>query len=250
MKRILSALLVLAMVLALCGCSGGKSPAGTVTPAPQTQPEETPAPQTQPEETLPPETEAAEAESEFSLGTMTGGVYENAYAGFGCVLDDKWAYRTAEEMQDISAETMEMLKGSEFSEENDLYSTIMDMMAENEEDLVGMNVNYTRISASERVQFSLASEEQMIDATLEQKDSLIDAYAQAGIEVDTMEKVSVDFLGEERFAIHTTASYSGVPYYALQIATYNLGGQYYVTLTMQSFLEDNTTALLDLFYPV
>ena len=145
---------------------------------------------------------------------------------------------------------MEMLKGSEFSEENDLYSTIMDMMAENEEDLVGMNVNYTRISASERVQFSLASEEQMIDATLEQKDSLIDAYAQAGIEVDTMEKVSVDFLGEERFAIHTTASYSGVPYYALQIATYNLGGQYYVTLTMQSFLEDNTTALLDLFYPV
>ena len=240
MKRILSALLVLAMVLALCGCSGSKSPAGTVTPAPQTQPEET----------LPPETEATEEESKFSLGTMTGGVYENTYAGFGCVLDDKWTYRTAEEMQDISAETMEMLKGSEFSEENDLYSTIMDMMAENEEDLVGMNVNYTRISASERVQFSLASEEQMIDATLEQKDSLIDAYAQAGIEVDTMEKVSVDFLGEERFAIHTTASYSGVPYYALQIATYNLGGQYYVTLTMQSFMEDNTTALLDLFYPV
>lgn len=242
MKRILSALLVLTMVLALCGCSGSKSPAGTVTPAPQTQPVET-----QPEETLPPETEAA---SEFSLGTMTGGVYENAYAGFGCVLDDKWTYKTAKELQDISEQTIEMLEDSKLAEEGDLYSSITDMMAENEEDLFSMNVNYTRMTTSERVQFSLASEEQLIDATLDHKDILIDAYTQAGIEVDTMEKVSVDFLGEERFAIRTTASLSGVPYYILQIATYNLGGQYYVTLTVQSFLEDNTTALLDLFYPV
>lgn len=242
MKRILSALLVLAMVLALCGCSGSKSPAGTVTPAPQTQPVET-----QPEETLPPETEAA---SEFSLGTMTGGVYENAYAGFGCVLDDKWTYKTAEELQDISEQTIEMLEDSQIAEEGDLYSSITDMMAENEEDLVSMNVNYTRMTPSERVQFSLTSEEQLIDATLNENDILIDAYTQLGMEVDTMEKVSVDFLGEERFAMLTTASYSGVPVYILQVFTYNLGGQYYVTLTVQSFLEDNTTALLDLFYPV
>ena len=42
-------------------------------------------------------------------------------------------------------------------------------------------------------------------------------------------------------------SMEGVPYYTLQLFDYRLG-QYSVTLTLASFVEDNTESLLDLFY--
>ena len=41
----------------------------------------------------------------------------------------------------------------------------------------------------------------------------------------------------------------GVPYYTLQLFDFALG-QYSVTLTLASFVEDNTTGMLELFYPV
>ena len=41
----------------------------------------------------------------------------------------------------------------------------------------------------------------------------------------------------------------GVPYYTLQIMDYTVG-QYGVTLTVSSFVEDKTQQLLDLFYAV
>ena len=123
-------------------------------------------------------------------------------------------------------------------------------MAESYENLATINVNYTRLSATERLSFALTSEEALIDTTLQQKDLLMQTYAQAGINATGMEKTQVTFLGEEHFAIHTVADIEGTPYYILQLFRYNLGGQYYVTLTLASFLEDNTTGLLELFYAV
>ena len=88
MKRLLAALLALAMVTALAGCSG-KAPSGTIT---QLNPTEAPA------ETP---TEAP-TEATVSLGRMTGGVYENTYAGFACTLDESWTYYTAAELALLS----------------------------------------------------------------------------------------------------------------------------------------------------
>ena len=52
---------------------------------------------------------------------------------------------------------------------------------------------------------------------------------------------------EERWAIHTTASIQGMPYYILQLFDTNIG-PYYVTLTLGAFAEDTTPQLLELFY--
>ena len=236
MKRLISALLALTLVLALAGCSGNKEPGGTITPKNEDTQETTTAPA---EETT---------EATVSLGRMEGGVYTNEYAGFGCELDESWSFKTAEELQDLSQLTEDMLRDSNFADSK--YSTITDMMAENYELLASINVNYTRLSVSDRVTFSTISEETLIDTTLLQKDDMIQSYAQSGIQVSSMEKTQVSFLGEQHYAIHTVATIEDTPYYLIQLFCFNLGGQYNVTLTLASFVEDNTAGLLELFYPV
>ena len=64
-----------------------------------------------------------------------------------------------------------------------------------------------------------------------------------------MESVKVSFLGQERTALKTEYTMEGVPYYTLQLFDFDLG-QYSITLTLASFVEDNTADLLDLFYAV
>ena len=236
MKRLISALLALTLGLALAGCAGNREPGGTITPKNEDTQETTTAPveeTTAPaEETAAPVEETAAPIEEtaapieettaptVSLGRMEGGVYTNEYAGFACSLDETWEYYTAEELQDLSDLTQEQLQVSALAEQAATFDQITDMMAESYENL----------------------------ATMQQKDLLMQTYAQAGINATGMEKTQVTFLGEEHFAIHTVADIEGTPYYILQLFRYNLGGQYYVTLTLASFVEDNTASLLDLFY--
>ena len=78
---------------------------------------------------------------------------------------------------------------------------------------------------------------------------MVEAYAQAGMDVESMERVTVTFLGEEREALRTVGAVAGVPFYMVQIFDYHLG-QYSVTLTINSYMEDKTQQTLDLFYPV
>ena len=238
-KRWISGLAAAVLCIALAGCGDSSQPQrGTITPA-KTQ-------QTDPAAT---ETTTV-TDGSVSLGRIVGGSYENTYAGYGCKLDENWQYYTAEELQDLSELTQELLEDSKLAEQTGSYAQITDMMAENAQSLQSMNVLYTRLSFQERLLYSNMSEEALIDTTLKQKDVLLETYAQAGMDVSSIEKVQVSFLGEEHYAIRTTAKVQGVDYYILQLFDFNLGGQYYVTLTMSSFEEDTTSELLDLFYPV
>lgn len=196
-----------------------------------------------------------EPENDLSLGRMEGGVYTNEYVGYACSLDSNWSFLSAEELQQLPGAVNEALSGSELSELLANTQQFTDMMAENVSDLTSMNVLYQKLSMQERLAYSLLSEEEIVDATLEQKDMLISSYAQAGIIVSSMKKETVTFMGEERIAIRTTAvmnveSEAGVqeiPYFILQFFDARLG-EYSVTTTLASYLVDNTDSLMDLFY--
>lgn len=220
--------LLLAACLVLCGCGGEKTVSGEITPQ---------------------ETEAQLQEKELSMGRMEGGTYTNAYAGFGCDLDSNWTYYGSEELQEMPEDVKELMEGSELGDNMEAYPQLFDMKAENVNDLTSINVLYTKIGMQERLAYALLDEEAEWDAMLEQKDSVIEAYAQAGMMVTSMEKVEVTFLGEAHCALYTVAEMEGVPYYMLQINNYDLG-TYGVTLTIASFLEDKTADVLSLFYAV
>lgn len=229
MKRLICGLLALVMVLALCGCSkGGDAPSGGTGEESGNQEPET---------------------REVTLGELRDGVYYNAYAGFTITLDENWKPCTVEQLQDISNLTQEALQDSAMGEQLAEYEQITDMMAECYNDRTSLNVLYTRLDMMERADYALLSEEQLVDSKLDQKELLIQAYADEGTVVESMEKKQVTFQGEEHFAVYTVASMDGTPYYTLQLFRYNLGGPYYVTLTLGSFVEDKTAELLDLFAP-
>lgn len=223
---------VLALVLLLClvlsGCGGKDTVSGTVTPS----------------TTVP-----AETEKPASLGRLEGGVYTNTYAGYGCELDSNWVCYSAVELQTLPENINELLADTDLADSMEDISQIMDMKAENAQDLTTINVLYTKLGLEERLAYMVLSEEAFVDAVLAQKDTLIQGYAQAGIDVSSMEKTQVTFLGETHYAVHTQAAIQGVPYYILQVFDYTLG-QYGVTLTVSSYVEDITQELLNLFYSV
>ncbi len=184
-------------------------------------------------------------ENTVSMGVLDGGVYTNAYAGFGVELDSEWSVMPAEMLQDLPDNVREMFKGTEL--EDVQLTQFTDVMAENANLLVNFNVLYQKLGMKDRLAYAVMSEEQILDSVLAMSNTLVDAYANAGIAVESVEKKNISFLGEDRVAMYTVASVQGIPYYILQLYYYNLGA-YSVTLTVGSFLEDNSQAVLDLFY--
>ena len=124
-----------------------------------------------------------------------------------------------------------------------------DMMAENVNEMVTVNALYQKHTMQERLGFAMLTDAELIDGTLEEQDVMKEAYAQAGMDVESMERITVTFLGEDREVLRTVGTVAGTPFYMVQIFDYHLG-QYSVTLTVNSYLEDKTQQVLDLFYPV
>lgn len=236
MKKRIFAMALIAVLL-LTGCSSGRR---------ETVEGRVEAPRAM---ETPEVTESVENENPLSLGRMEGGTYVNEYVGFGCDLDDSWVFYSAEELQAMPEQVKEAVSGSELGDALDAMSQFTDVMAENVDALVNFNVLYQKLSAQEQISNAITSEEALMDGILSIQDQMVDAYAQAGIMVQSMEKKEVTFCGEKRFAILTSSTIEGVPYYTLQLFSHNLGS-HSVTLTLASYMENNTEALLDLFYPV
>lgn len=252
MKKVFCVLMVVAILLAGCGKneikpeqtipSAATNATTEATVPATTAPQETSAATTMPPETTEP---AQLQERDVRMGILEGGTYTNEYVGIGITMDDQWAALPAEDLQALPENVREIFKGTEL--ENVELTQFTDVMAENAELLVNFNVLYQKIGLQERLVYSLMDEGELIDSVIEMSNTLIEAYQNAGITVERIEKKNITFLGEERVAMHTVASLQGIPYYILQVYYYHLGA-YSVTLTFGSFYEDNTQAVADMFY--
>ena len=257
-KKLLSLLLILALLL--CGCGkqdAAGSPTNATQPSTESLPAETAAPTTEPapaETALPTAapTEAptapADTEATVSLGILEGGTYTNAYAGFGFTVDENWVVYPADQLQELPENISAMFEGTEF--ESHEINTITDVLAENVTDLTTMNVLYQKVSMQERLTYLTMDEKDILDMmTEEYYDTMVASYANAGITVESMTTKTVTFLGRDRTALYTVSTVQDVPYYILQLYDFHLG-QYSVTTTVASYVEDNTEGLLDLFFAV
>lgn len=240
--------LILVLCLLLCGCSGSKDPQATETAPPALQ-EQPAATEHSPTETEPEEVEETQPERSVTLGHISGNEYINEYLGYGCRFENGWDLYGAETLQELPDNIAEMLEGTEMGDKISSYTQITDMLAENVDTLTTVNVVYTKLGLQERLAYAILSEKEILEQVLAQKDMLTESYTAAGIIVSDMELVTIDFLGQERYAIHTTATMQEVPYFILQIYDYHLGS-YGVVTTFASFIEDNTAYLPALFYPL
>lgn len=260
-KRFLALLLAVLLVgSVLAGCASKEDVAGTVEPAQSQGADDktgtvTPAEDDEPAAPAEPEQdeapEASEAEETVEIGRMAGGVYTNAYLGIGCELDENWEFYTAEELLQADQSTQELLSDSELGKLMADTEQFLDLQAENAADLTVVNVNYSKLAMQERVAYAAMSEEEIIDLLLsdDTAELLRSSYEQAGMTVESMEKVQVEFLGETHFAMKTHLVMEGIDIYNLQICFYQ-SGSYGVTVTLGSYIEDTTDSLLGLFYPL
>lgn len=182
-----------------------------------------------------------------SMGKIENGVYTNTYAGFGCQLDDSWIYSGAQELQELP-ENLEDHKGFE-NEVMSSHPQLFDLQAENEALQSGINVVYTKLGAAERTGYKMRDEENEVDMIVEQKEQIIELYKTSGIEIETLEKKQITFLGEEHFVLHYAATWDGKPYYIMQFSNCD-AGTYGITLTAFSFEQDHTQEILEMFYKV
>jgi len=252
-KRVtISAILVAMMVVcSACGGDNAEDIAGQVTALESESASVTTDEATQ-ENTAPEESEVADAEEEetpLSLGRLQGGVYTNKYVGMECELDSSWQFYSAEELQALPENVTELMEGTELGDSIQNITQIMDMQAECTSEMTSMNVLYQKMDAQQRLASSILSDDQIIDGVLSESDSLIESYAQAGIEVVDISKKTVNFLGEERVALLTKGAVQGVDYFILQLFDYTLG-EYSVTITFSSFMEDKTEQLAAMFYAI
>ncbi len=252
-KKVTELVMVLAMAMAFAACGGkdAEDISGKITPVVSDEQEKNDTDVTPTEAAKNEETKATKAPEETgkttSLGRVQGGVYVNEYMGISCTLDSGWEFYTAEELQELPQNVEELFAGTEAEALMSNLQVITDMSAENAEELTSMNIMYQKMSAQERRAFGSMNNEEFVDGMLTaQKDVLIATYAQAGINVQEMYKKTVNFCGEKRDVIYVASDMNGVPYYAIQLFDYSLG-DYAVTMTVSSFVEDKTEELLTLF---
>ena len=240
LTKLAALILVLALVLpmGLTACEERPQPLPSQTPTqtPNQDPTQTP-------------TDGKEEEKYLSLGKIENGVYTNDYIGIGWKFDSSWSVKGAQDLQELPDTIKDMMSGSQLGEALDGYETIIDMQAENVESLQIINVVYTKLKLSDRLLYATMTAEQIVDSVLAQKDMLIEAYRQVGINVQSIGKKTVTYLGKETWAVYTVSEVSGVPYYMLQVYDYHLGAYGY-TLTASSYLEDSTQQVLDMVYPL
>lgn len=217
MKKLTAMLLVLVMMLSLCAC-GEKNVSGTVSP----QEEQT--------------------EVDFQLGVTTGGKYESTFLGIGCSLDDSWSFASQEELAQMIGATAEMFDNEEYAEQMKNTDMFYDMAAASDDGLVNINI----IIQNMGLLYGMAlSEEKYIEISQE---GLEEQLSSAGFTLEGVEAGTVTFAGQERSGLHITCTYQGIAYYCQQV--YIKQGNYMSVITLASFFEDDTDAMLDYFYAV
>lgn len=226
-KRIFAVILALCMAaMCLAGCGPDSSEVrGTVT---KTQD------QKQPTETVPETT----AGPEISLGSTSGNQWENEFIGIGCKLDENWTFMSDEEIRQNNQLANDLV-GDEYKEALESAEVIYDMMANhaNQTDTVGVTMEKLSGAAL------LINEEAYIGLS---KESLEGTITSMGVENVQTSAEEFTFAGESHYGIRLEGEYSGLKIYETLIAVKCNG--YMACVTVCTWVEDGTQAILDSFY--
>ena len=235
MKKTISILLSLCLLLALCACGGESSPAKT---------EEKPAAEAPAEAAPAAEEPAAEEptldENAVPLGelsdTGSGTRYENRYLGIGVTLGSEWTVANEEDMAQIIGAAQSMFEGGSYEDLAKNAEMFYDLYTARD-DGATMNLNFSDLKGAKIPD---------LDAYLE----TMLPYLQQMMESSQMENVTVElnktqFTGSERSGILMQADSPNGRYYAQQY--YFVVNGRIAVLTLGTFGENTTGELAAMF---
>lgn len=231
MKKIMILILILAMMLALCACGKSAATDAALNAAGNGSGSGSAAAET--------------AKDELPRGTITetaaGKRYENCYLGFACDLDGDWYVYSEEEMAATAGIAAEQFEGTDYEELLKNSDVFYDFYAARSDGLATINVNFSYAGPG----LQGLDMDQYLDAMIPQLESVLEASGMTDVSI---KKNSVTFAGSEREGLLIHSKVQGIDYYAQQV--YTVVGMRISSLTMGTFLEDDTAGLLKLFSAV
>lgn len=183
--------------------------------------------------------ESAAPEAEFKLGDVEGGTYENVYFGIGCTLDDSWTYYGDDMIAELNGLVTESISDEEVLAALEEGRTFYDMYAASDEQLSTINV------VIEDTGLALINEEDFAEQSIDDTKKVLEAGGMTNVSIET---TKLTFAGKERSALSIYAEMQGMTIYQKGIVMKK--GRYLAFVTLASFNEDKTDALLELFHPV
>lgn len=185
----------------------------------------------------------------FGEYTENTRIYENEYAGFGCVIDENFEVMTKEQVNPSMEEVKERFNNTELNEEIAEANLIFDIQAANLETGANFNIIYQEISKAEYVNYN-HDNDRVVELALNKKDEMIQSYLDAGYGTATMRQENVQFLGKNVSAIVTEMTTQGIPIYIVQVPQFDVNGTFGIMLTVTALSMDEAKELLNTFYEV
>lgn len=223
MKKILSLVLAIIMLVGLCSClrdNENDNVRGDIVTQTSSESENEP-----------------ESEPEFSLGKTANNVYNNDFLGLSCTLSDEWTFYTDEEILQLNNLTAELVD-EEIAQSLENANIIYDMYAV-QADGSNININLEKLNALQLISLD-------IKETLEsQIDTIKTAFEGIGYtDINAKyQKVTVD--GKEFDALVYDAKIQGIDFYGTVITFRK--GNYLANITVSSLQTDKTNEIFSCF---
>lgn len=183
-------------------------------------------------------TEAAEAEG-LTLGHSESNSYESTFLGIGCKFDGDWTFMTDEQIRANSDLTAELIDDQAYTDALKEGSVITDMMVQNATTASSVSVTIEKL----QVTMKGVVEEDYVDAVMPQMGSTLESAGFSNVQI---EKVTVNFLGEDRVALKINSTVSGIAVNQLQIPIKK--GSYIACITASAFGDNSVDEMIDAFY--
>lgn len=277
MKKFLSVLLALTMLLLLVGCkkseaSGEKQvqkpvfeetdeekslmftdaeepaenePAEEITeeteeaPIEEATEEEAPVEEDAPSEETS-EDVPAEEPANIEMGSWDGFTFENLTLGYGVALDEGWHPYTDEEILAMNNRTIDQFDSEAIKRQLANSDMFCDMAAQKLDSTGFVQVNVENLGV---VYGTILSVDDYIDICLT---NLEPALVSAGYTIESMEKVFVTVDGTDVPAIYISGVFSGINIYQVMVPVKT--GDRVACICASTYLTDTTSAILDCIY--
>lgn len=181
-----------------------------------------------------------EAEDDVSLGTNDGTIYENAYFGIGCKLDDQWVMQTDEQILELNNLVADKVS-DKFAEVFESGVVITDMMATNVNQVDTVNTGIEKLNGVAM----LVDENKYVELSAPQ---VVEMLGSMGIENITSSQMEMEVAGKKRATLHIQGEYSGVPVYEKMVCIKK--SSYMFVMTACTWVEDTTDVVLSNFYEI
>jgi len=202
----------------------------------ETETVESKAPETAAPETAAPETAAPEnpvASVTLSVGSVENNVYSNPTLNIKFTMDESWVYEVP-----TQADLEEWLASDP--------TTFLFFNSMSETTLSSINIGYSLVDDELKALTSVITNDTMVNALYDDKDTAIAMYEEEGMTDVTMEVGSLTWKGQDISVLKTKCNMLGIDIFMIQFFDV-IDDNYYATYTFVSYMVDESAQLISMF---